>query len=524
VEGDSAATFAALDLGSNSFHLVIARQEAGGGWVIVDRLREMVRLAAGLDADNHLDAATRERALSCLRRLGQRLADLPADHVRVVGTNTLRKLRDHADFLAAAEAALNHRIEIVSGMEEARLIYLGVAHSRALAGQALVVDIGGGSTEFIVGADLEAQYKASLHLGCVSHSQTHFADGRLTADAFDSAELATRVELEPIERHFRGLGWASALGASGTIKAVGATLRESGWTDGTITPEGLDRLRASMISVGHLDALALPAVKPDRHAVFPGGVAILRAAFTGLGIDAMEVADGALREGILLDLPGRRAHADPRDASVERLARRFHADAEQAARVAATAAALFAAARAPWGLDEAMGWLLHWAARLHEIGLAISHSGYHKHGHYIIANSDLAGFAQDEQQRLALLVRAGRRKFPREHLAELDAATGAHLARLAVLLRLAVVLHRSRSDRPLAPPSLAVEGAHVWLDFPAGWLASQPLTRADLEAEQALLARGGFTLELTETAAPAQAEPAAAGSSGDSNRNPPADA
>jgi exopolyphosphatase/guanosine-5'-triphosphate,3'-diphosphate pyrophosphatase len=492
---DHADTFAALDLGSNSFHLVIARREPNGSLVVVDRLREMVRLAAGLDADNHLSADARERALDCLARIGERLREIPARNVRVVGTNTLRKARDSGDFIRAAEAALNHRIEIVSGMEEARLIYLGVVHSLAQDGRRLVIDIGGGSTEFIVGEGLEPLHKASLHVGCVGHSHVWFRDGKITRRAFERAETAAAVEIEPIELRFRDLGWSAALGASGTIKAVATTLGESGWTDGTITRDGLQRLRASMIKAGRVDKLSLPGVKEERHAVFPGGVAILQAAMASLDIDEMRVADGAMREGILVDLPGRLEHVDPRGASVERLAARFHADLAQAERVATAAADLFSQVRERWALDDEAGWLLQWAARLHEIGLDISHSGCHKHAAYIAANSDLAGFAHAEQLQLATLIRAWRRKFPAGRFSAFGEDDGTRLARLAVLLRIAAVLHRGRRATPLPRIGIEVDDANLHLRFPPGWLDEHPLTRADLCEEAALLRAGGLTLD-----------------------------
>ena len=498
---DHGDMFAALDLGSNSFHLVVARRDADGALVVIDRLREMVQLAAGLDEAGDLDGETHARALACLQRFGQRLRELPADNVRIVGTNTLRQARSGSAFVDAAEALLNHRVEIISGMEEARLIYLGVVSSLAAQGRRLVMDIGGGSTELIFGDGLEPQHKASIPLGCVSYSRANFGDGRISRKAFDAAELAARIEIEPIESRFRGLARDEVVGASGTIKAIGATLREHGWSSGTVTADGLRRLRAAMIRAGRVDALALPGVKPERHAVFAGGVAILRATFAALGIGEMQVADGALREGILLDLPGRLEYADPRAASVERLACRFHADADQAARVATTADALFRCARGPWGLAEEAGWLLRWAARLHEIGLDISHSGYHKHAEYIIENSDLAGFGSGEQRRLAVLVRAARRKFPCARIAALGDGEAAVTSRLAVLLRLAAVLHRGRSEAPLPELELTIDGPRVHLGLPPGWLAEHPLTRADIEQERSYLAAPGFELKVTGTPA-----------------------
>jgi len=487
-------TFAAVDLGSNSFHLVIARREPNGALVIIDRLREMVRLAAGLDDERRLSAESRTRALECLGRFGQRLGEIPPANVRIVGTNTLRKARNADEFVRAAEDALNHRVEIVSGMEEARLIYLGVVRSLAQDGRRLVMDIGGGSTEFIIGDGPEPVEKASLHMGCVSHSQRFFGDGTITKKAFDAAELAARVEIEPIETRFRELDWSAAIGASGTVKAVANALQEAGWSPGTITAKGLKRLRKSLIECGHVDRIELAGVKSERCPVFPGGVAILRAAFAALGIEEMRFSDGALREGILVDLPGRLEHIDSRAASVERLATRFHADAAQNARILRTAGWLFEQVRADWGLDPEDEWLLRWAVQLHEIGLDIAHSSHHKHGAYIIAHTDLAGFARAQQQELAALVRAHRRKLPLDELKAANGRTRGRLVGLAMLLRVAVLLHRSRSDTPLPQFRVAGTKSALRIVFPDRWLEAHPLTQADLAEEAGHLASEGLRL------------------------------
>lgn len=485
-------TYAAVDLGSNSFHMVIARREVDGSMVVIDRLKEMVRLAAGLDEQRRLDAAARERALDCLRQFGQRLRELPRSNVRVVGTNTLRAARNADEFIDAAEAVLDHPVEVVSGMEEARLIYTGVTHSLAQEGRRLVIDIGGGSTEFIIGDGPEPLHKSSLPMGCVSLSRRHFADGQITRKAFEQAELAAAVELEPIAATLRELGWSAAIGASGTIKAVASTIHEMGWERDTITGKGLKRLRKSLIDAGHVDKIALSGLKAERHAVFPGGVAVLRAAFDGLGIDQMRVSDGAMREGMLLDLPGRIQHADARDGAVRRLAERFHADPAQARRVRRTVEYLYEQARTGWALDDEGRWLLRWAAELHEIGLDIAHSSYHKHGAYIVANTDLAGFAREQQLELATLVRCHRRKLVPDSF---DAEGQQRLARLIVLLRLAVLLHRNRSPEPLPELSLEVAEGKLKLRFPGTDIAAHPLTGADLEREAGYLANADFALK-----------------------------
>lgn len=496
--GSATDQVAAIDLGSNSFHMVVARLD-GAGLKVMDRLREPVRLAAGLGPDKRLDPAAVERALECLERFGQRLRELPSGAVRAVGTNTLRKARDRRPFLAAAGRALGHDIEIVSGYEEARLIYLGVAHSLADdEDRRLVMDIGGGSTELIIGERFAPRLMESLHVGCVSATAVHFPDGRITARRLARAELATRRELEPVAAGFRELGWSRAVGASGTIRAIERILRESGWSPGGITPAGLQRLRKALVAAGHVERLALKGLGAERAQVIPGGFAVLAGAFEHLGLERMEAADGALREGLLYDLLGRIRHEDVRSASVTGLARRYHADAAQAARVETTALYLLDQAAAGWRLEgAATRRMLGWAAQLHEAGLDISHSQYHKHGAYIVGWSDLAGFSRDEQQVLATLVRAHRRKFPLGQFRELSGDWRRTAVHLGVLLRLAVVLHRGRSPQPLPAVTLAVDGRELALRFPAGWLERHPLARADLEEEAAYLANAGFTLTLS---------------------------
>lgn len=490
-------TVAAVDLGSNSFHLIVARL-GPGELQTVDRLKEMVRFAGGLRPDKTLDPATQERALACLERFGQRLRELPHERVRAVGTNTLRSARGAEDFLARAELALGHSIEVVSGVEEARLIYLGVAHSMAVApdDRRLVMDIGGGSTELVIGQGYTPTRMESLYMGCVSLTQAHFPDGKLTAKAFRRAEIAARQELEPHEQAFRAMGWDEAVGASGTIRAAAKVAEAGGWSEGGLTPEALERMTAAMVDLGKVGKLdKLKGLGADRAPVFPGGVAILRATFDALGIERMPTAEGALREGLLHDLVGRIRQADVRENSVPALARRFHADQAHAERVAATADYVLKEAAPGWALPtEWARPYLRWAAQLHEIGLDIAHSGYHKHGAYIVANADLLGFTRQEQELLAALVHSHRRKLTAKAFAGLPARWQVPGRRLAVLLRLAVVLHRGRSPDPLPEIGLTAEGDRLDVTFPEGWLDAHPLTRADLDQEAERLAGADFTL------------------------------
>jgi len=485
---------AAVDLGSNSFHMKVARV-VDGHFHVVDRLKEMVRLAAGLDAEGRLDAQAVARALACLERFGQRLRDIPPEGVRVVGTNTLRRARNAAEFLREAKRILGHPIEIISGIEEARLVYLGVAHSvPQTQDRRLVVDIGGGSTEVIIGRGFKPLYLESLYMGCVGFSRCFFGDGIIDAGRMRRAELAAMQELEPLATPYRRLGWDAAIGSSGTVVSIAEVIRHKRWGERGITAPGLARLRESLIAAGHVERLDLPGLERRRAPVFPGGVAILSALFETLGIKRMERSLGALREGLLYDLLGRLGPEDVRETTVLELMSKHRVDEGQAARVERTAMRLREQVTGSWGLGkERWGDCLRWAASLHEVGLAIAHSGYHKHGAYLLEHADLAGFSQEEQLLLAALVRAHRRKFPPQAFAALPGGR-TRARRLAVLLRVAAVLHRSRSDS-IDPEVVArADGDSLSLELPEGWLAAHPLTQADLEQEAAYLRAAGFKL------------------------------
>ena len=490
-------TLAAVDLGSNSFHMIVVRA-APGEFQIEDRLREMVQLGAGLGADNRLDEAARQRALECLQRFGQRLRSLPRANVRVVGTNTLRKARDAAAFLRQAAEALGHPVDIISGIEEARLIYLGVAHSLPeCSGRRFVVDIGGGSTELIIGHRFEPLALESLYMGCVSMSREHFGGGRIERKAWKRAEIAAALEVESMAQRFRALGWDEAVGASGTVRAIARVLQAEGWSDGEITRDGLERLRAALLDAGRVGKLNLKGMSRERAAVFPGGVVVLKSVFDGLGIQRMTVAEGALREGLIYDQLGRIAHADARERSVQAICQRYSVDGAQAQRVQETADAFWLQVADAWGLDdEYYRLLLRWGAALHEIGLAVAHAQFHRHGAYIVANADLLGFARQDQAVLAVLVRGHRRKFPAAELALLPEALQQPVTRLCILLRLAAKLHHARASQPLPGIRLHGEPRQLRLTFPDGWLEHHPLTLADLSREVELLAPAGVSLQL----------------------------
>jgi exopolyphosphatase/guanosine-5'-triphosphate,3'-diphosphate pyrophosphatase len=488
---------AAVDLGSNSFHMVVARFVQGQIHVI-DRIREGVRLAAGLDVKRELDAASRARALECLQRFGQRLRGIAPERVRAVGTNTFRQARNIRPFLARAERALGHEIDVIPGREEARLVYLGVAHDLADdVGRRLVIDIGGGSTECIIGDHFDPLEANSLYMGCVGYSLRYFPNGRLRTSDFERAAIAARLEVQTIERRYRALGWRECKGSSGTAIHVATLLRENGWGRDGITVKGLRKLQKAMTSAGSLSRLSLRGLDPSRVAVLPGGVAILQALFDALGIERMTPASGALREGLLYDLLGRIRHEDVRDQTIRRWSERYHVDVEQAGRVERSALAFLRQTGDDWSLDVAAAQqLLGWAAQLHEVGLALAFTGYHKHSAYLVTHGDMPGFSIDEQRVLAALILGQRRKFPAEVLDALPPDRRELASRLSVLLRLSVTLNRSRSPLPLPRVTLRARARGLDVAFPKGWLDHHTLTRADLEEDAERLAQYGFALRV----------------------------
>ena len=490
-------TVAAIDLGSNSFHLIVARVSEEH-FQIIDNMREMVRLAAGLDENNRLDKASRKRALDCLSRFGQRLKNIPEEGVRIVGTNTLRKAQNAKEFLHEAEEVLGYPIEIIAGVEEARMIYLGVSHSLADSGDKnLVVDIGGGSTEIIIGEQFDPQKMESLYMGCVSFSKRYFGDGQITPQRVESARMAAHLELHPYAVKYRRGEWQLAVGASGTIKTVRDIVQENGWSDGGISYTGLITLVKKIVDAGSITNIDIAGLKSERKAVIVGGTVVLLAIFEALDIERMQVSDWALREGVIYDMLGRDSQENIRDRTILSLSQRYHIDQEQAERVSRSTRHIFKQVKGSWGLSKSRSkTLLEWGARLHEIGLDIAHSQYHKHGSYLLEHSDLPGLSHQNQQQLAFLVMAHRRKIPLQLLKQFQKPQRVELSRLMVILRLSVLIHRShhQSDCNL---DIDVEGDDIKLKFSKKWLDEHPLTQADLEQEKKYLASAEFSLNFS---------------------------
>jgi exopolyphosphatase/guanosine-5'-triphosphate,3'-diphosphate pyrophosphatase len=491
-------TLAAVDLGSNSFHLQIGR--------VVDRqiypldsVREVVRIGAGLTAEKRIDRATQAAALEALAKFGERLRGFPRAAVRAVGTNTLRVAKNSPQFLREARAALGFPIEVISGREEARLIYLGVAHSLPVSGagnapRRLVIDVGGGSTEVIIGTGFDPQLTESLYMGCVSYSLKYFPGGKVEKAGMKAAELAARQELAALVKEYREASWDEAVASSGTARAIENILRENELAAEGITREGLERLRTLLLKIEEADPDRIAGLRPNRAPVLPGGLAILIAAFDALGLESMKVSEGALRHGVLYDLLGRVQHSDMREATVAQFVRRYHIDAAQAERVKNLSLTVYDALTPGGDREEDPDrTMLEWAARLAETGLSIAHAAYHKHSAYVLSNADMPGFSRMEQARLARIVLAHRGKLGKVQDAGFDGADW----KLVFALRLASLILRSRTDARLPFLRVAADAGGFAIDLPQSWLEENPLSADALDAEAKHWKTVGMKLEVS---------------------------
>ena len=468
-----------------------------GQLTVIDRLRETVRLAEGLSDSGDLSDDARARALDCLSRFGERLRDMHAANVRAAGTSTVRRAREDSRFIAEAEAALGHPIEVISGIEEARLIYKGVTHSMPPnAGMRLVMDIGGGSTELILGQGPEPLALESVHLGCVTMTERNFPDGHITRQGFESARIAARLELRPVKAFFRQAADIESIGTSGTILATENVARELGIIDShELTLAAVETLIARVLEFDDIAAVSLKGLSERRAQVWPGGLAILAELLSALRVKSLQVSDGALREGLLYDLLGRLRHEDARERSVHAMASRYHVDKAQAERVADTASNLLMQCVDQWNLEIPFyAQVLDWSSRLHEIGLDISHDEFERHGAYIAEHADLPGFPRAEQRLVAFLIGNQRYQVNRQYLNLLPKSWRNSAMRLAILLRLAVLLNRSRSQVSLPPIVLKTDNRSLELSFDKEWLQANPLTVADLERERGYLENMGYEL------------------------------
>jgi len=489
-------TVAAIDLGSNSFHMIVARLEESGTLSIIDRLRENVLLGDGLDKNDIINESAQKRAFECLETFAQRIQDLPQSAVRIAGTNTLRIAENAASFVKNAENILNHPVEIIAGREEARLIYLGVAHGLATKeGKRLVIDIGGGSTEFIIGQGMAPSRRESLYTGCVSVSKRFFKQGEITKNAMNAAETEAALTLFPQSSDFKAGQWDEAIGCSGTIKAIANIVHQQGWCLDGINYQSLQNLRDALIKAKHVDKLKLAGLSDSRKHVIAGGLCVLLAIFKILNIKKMQVSDQSMREGLLYDLVGRITKHDVRDATIEAAMTRWGVDIEQAKRVTNTVESLSHTACKQWSIDlEQITPLLKWASMLHEIGLQVSHNNYHKHGAYILQNADMQGFSRQEQALLAALVLSHRSKLRVDNFKQLMkpfVKAGKHMC---ILLRIAVLLHRGRTSQSIPEIDINISHKNINLCFPDNWLDKHSMTLADLIKEINYLDAAGYKL------------------------------
>ena len=489
-------TYAAVDLGSNSFHMLVARREHGELRVL-DRIREMVRLGGGLDRKGNLDPEVRQRALACLSRFGQRLRGIPANNLRAVGTQTFRRLKNADEFLLEVENALECPVDIIAGTEEARLVYLGV--SQWVADQhekQLVMDIGGGSTELVIGKGVDPIELKSLQFGCVSVTNRFFKNGKITARALKKAQRAVAAELQEIQTVYRTTGWQVAVGSSGTFRSAAAMCEANGWSKKGVSSEALAQLKQKALSFKTIAEIDIDGLSEHRKPVFIGGLAIMLACFKALSINEMLVSPYALREGLLQDLLGRLEHRDPRDKAVKALMTRFAVDPAQVARVQKTALGIFDQLSGENALDDSHRAMLDWATGLHEIGLSLSHASYQKHSAYLVEASDMAGFSRQEQLFLAALVGFQRREIPMDYSARLPARLHRALSVTLLCMRLSWIFCRTREDEAIPDFSIALDGARVRLSLSSSWMENHPLTVEDLEYEEGALQTIGLYLAI----------------------------
>jgi len=483
---------AAVDLGSNSFRMLVAqvvKTPSGTQLRPIDTLRESVRLAAGLTDNKLLGNDAYQRGITAIRRFGERIRGFDPANVRAVATNTLRVAKNAPNFIREAEEALGFSIEVIAGVEEARLIYIGAAHEvPAVHGNRLVVDIGGGSTELIIGKGYEPKLMESLYIGCVSHSLRFFPKGNIDSHAFKEAELAARREIQVISGAYLKSGWKQVIGSSGTARALSELIAENNFngqsdslTNGLITRDGLRAMKKHLLKYEHINQVELQGLKDDRRSVWPGGLAIMIAVFDELGIESMEVTDAALRIGVLYDLLGRSQHEDMRFVTVEQFMQRYAVDREQAKRVGSLAAEFLAQLPKPDEESRADNIaLLQWAANLHEIGLSISHNGYHKHSAYIAGNADMPGFSKNDQARLAALLIGHTGK-----LGKLANNASFSDWRMIFCIRLAQVLCRGRSDINLPRVKVSEHNGAYLVSLSNEWAKEHPLTEFSLQKEAA---------------------------------------
>ena len=486
---------AAIDLGSNSFHLIIAKVEHGE-MRPVEALAEKVQLGAGLE-DEILSQEAIDRGLDCLSRFAQLLKSVEPERVRAVGTNALRVARNRQAFTLPARRILGTRVDVIYGREEARLVYLGVAHTLADdVSSRLVIDIGGGSTELIIGQKFEPQRLESLQMGCVSYARTCFTDGKISGDNYRQAYENARLLLAPIRHEYHARHWQDCVGSSGTLRAIDALLTQHGWSETGIDRPGLRKLEEKLLQFKHMDDIDLDGLAAQRRNVILPGVAIISALFDVLGIEHMRTSSGALREGVIYDLMGRLSHEDVRERTINALMQRYSVDEDTVGIVERRARVFFTTARQAWQLDTPDWELLRWAAHTHEIGRAIAHKNFNRHSAYVLRHADLPGFSQEEQEQLAVLALGQRGKPVSELYSDIPETELPRMRRLVAIVRLAMCFKHVEKLERLPDFALEATADSLSLTFPPDWLEQHPLTARELAAEQEVLAKMGLEIRI----------------------------
>jgi len=487
---------AVLDIGSNSFHLIVARIISGTVQVL-HKMKMKVRLADGLNSQNLLSKEAVDRGLQALDVIKTSLEGFEPNSVRIVATYTLRKAKNANLFIEAAKQIFPYPVEIIAGQEEARLIFNGVAHTEALDDKTLVIDIGGGSTEFVIGEKLEPILLRSLDMGCVSFTRKFFNKEVIKAKHFDEAITAAQQHLELIEDKYINIGWQNTLGTSGSIESL---VMQSGLGNEShqLTLNDLEQIKQNIIAAGNVDNLELPHVNEDRKQVFPAGLAILIAIFRSLKINTLQYAQAALREGVINEMESSLTHADIKERSAQSLATRYDVDTKQANLVLQTSFSLFEQAKEQWHLnDNRLKPLLGWAALLHEVGLHINSRGVQRHSSYILANAELPGFNSEQQTFISTLTRFYRKKIKVEELPQLTQFSHYEVLNCIVLLRLAVLLNIKRQQNFLPEYQFSVDKNKLSLRFPENWLEEHPVIKADLQKEKEQIEKANIQLEFS---------------------------
>ncbi len=487
---------AAIDLGSNSFHMVVAKV-IDQDLQLVSRHKQRVRLAAGLDAQKNLDNASIERGLECLAIFAERLQGFDQQNVRIAATHTLRQANNAHIFLQRAREVLPFPIEIIPGIEEARLIYLGVAHTQPESDSKLVVDIGGGSTEMIIGGGFEPELINSKQMGCVSYTKRFFANGKLSKKNFAKAMLAAEQKMESLAYRYKKRGWDIAFGSSGTIKAIREVLIGLGFEDGLITGKRLDKLISVLCDWETIEEIELGGLTPERKPVFAAGVAILSAIVNSLKVTEIHFSEGALREGLLFEMEDSFKRSDIRMRTTENLANKHLVDLEHAAKIKGQATEFLQQVHKDLGIKKSSELfdLLEWSALLHEVGLSISLQAFHRHSAYILRNTYMPGFNREQQRVLAMLVRFQRKALKLHEMEEFTLFKKKHIVGLIRILRLSILLNGQRNDTPLPALTLSIDGDKWSLTSQdENWLESNKLLDADLTSEQEYWLAAGWEL------------------------------